>query len=338
MLLLVAASLQAWAAIPPDLYAAEVDAGAGQARAFGDALQRVLVKMTGSRDATADGLGDPAALVQQYRTLPDGRLWISFDPAALRRALDATNQPIWGEERPATLVWLAVDAGRGQREIVAAEPPPGGMTGGADSLGEARDALVDAGRDRGLPLLLPLVDSADLAAVSFADLWGDFTGPVTGASARYGADAILIGRARDPDPARARVQWTLLAGGDRYDWTGGIADGPEGAADRLAATLAAQQGGLRLVRLQVSAVDSVDAYGAVLAYLSGLSVVESCAVELVEADRVLFGLRVRGDVDQLMRTLALQRLLLPTDPATPSAEGAPAADLHYRVIGGPESG
>ncbi len=320
------------AAQVPDLYQAEVtlpEGDKGLDQAFAAALRQVLVKLTGRRAAggavIASQLGDPVALVEQYRNVSADRISVGFDAIALRRALDQAGLPVWAEERPATLVWLATDRGQGQRDILTSADGRGGARGSS-----ARRLLLNAGKARGLPLILPLVDAQDRGALSFADLWGDFTDPVVQASQRYRADAVLIGRARGADPRRAQVRWTLLSGGQRMDWTGTVASGPDEAADRLAMQLAADAGSKRRLRVKVAGLASFDAYGTISAYLSGLSSVVSCDVVEVIDDRAVFELQVRGSADQLMRTIALRRLLQPADPDIAGA----AADLYYVFAGG----
>jgi hypothetical protein len=77
-------------------------------------------------------------------------------------------------------------------------------------------------------------------------------------------------------------------------------------------------------------VSGLDAYARLETYLTGLSSVDQCELLEVREDRVLFSVSVRGDLDQLMRTIALQRLLQPADPQP----GAALADLHYVLVGG----
>ena len=53
----------------------------------------------------------------------DNTLWVSFDGEAIERTLREAGQTVWGIDRPLTLVWLAVDWGRGEREVIAADDP-----------------------------------------------------------------------------------------------------------------------------------------------------------------------------------------------------------------------
>ncbi len=309
-----------------DIYSAEVESAADEpaSRAFAEALRRVVVKVTGRRDAADSqvmaALGEPASFVQQYRRVASDRLRVGFDPVALKRRLDELNLPVWGESRPTTVLWLAVDGGSGRRQLLDAESPEGA---------QLREELLRAAEGRGLPVVLPLLDSEDLGQVSFSDVWGDFREPVVAASKRYRPDALLLGKLRGQDARFGRIRWTLVVGDEAASWSGGLAEGPGGAADRLAARLAAGTGGIRGIPLRVSGIEDLDSYGAVLNYLAALSIVEDCQVREVTGDRVLFDLKVRGQPDLLIRTLALGRLLSPDA----SADAASASELRYLLVG-----
>lgn len=305
--------------------------------AFAEALRGVLVKATGRTDAGRDPallarFGDPSRLVQQYRRDPAGRLWAQFDALAVRRGLEAAGLPVWSEDRPLTIVWLAFDAGGGERDVLG--------SGGSDSplVTALRRELTVAAEARGVPLVLPLRDSQDLAAVSYADVWGEFSEPVMKASARYRADAVLIGRARLVPAGMPDVRWTLTAGGERSDWRGNIADGPAGLAEhlaqRLASAPAAAGGTEEVVVLEVRGLASFDDYGLVLGYLTGLDVIESLEVARLRDDAVEFDLRLRGDRERLVRALAVRRIVEPVEGSDASAAGASAASfLRYRLGG-----
>lgn len=355
-LITILASASAFGARVENLYAVDVempaDSTAQLERAFDTALRQVLVRVTGSRasgedKAVFDSFGDAAALVQQYRIDPAGSVWVLFDSVAVKRILDRLGQPIWGDERPATLVWLVMDAGNGKREFLAArsnlinengiiEPATNDKIAANEAaLREILDATADA---RGVPLMLPLVDSTEVTSVSVSDVWGGFTESLQGASRRYNADAVLIGRARVFSSQRITVRWTLLVDDERYDWEGDVASGPDNLADFFAARLAGASGTPGQVLLQVDGVDSLDDYGRLSAYLDALEVVDSFAVNRVEDSAVLLSLSIRGDPDLLMRTIALQRVLQLEEnvalPGFPELSGA-APDLRYLLLSGP---
>ncbi len=326
-------SVPAGAVRVDSLYAAEVEllpGSAAQAQAFEAALSNVLVKVSG-----LPTLGEPAArrslvpdagrIVRQYSRLPGDRLRVEFDSAAVRAALDGAGQPVWGDERPLVAIWYAIDEGNGQRDILADEGAEGAATV------ELRERLAAAANDRGLPVVFPLLDTEDLATVSFSDIWGGFADPVLAASARYGADAVLIGRARDVSADASRVRWLLVSGAERIAWEGPVEAGPQQAAEALAQSLATYAKAADALRLQVDGVDSLDRFGRLQTYLRGLDVVRSARVTRVRDSRVEFELVVRGDAARLSRSLDSGGLLVRGErlPAGGIADTGRRPDLAY---------
>lgn len=336
-----------------NLYAAEVPLAGGSTAlpdAFDAALAQVLIKVTGRRDIAAAGdatapFGDASRFVQQYRIDADDRVWVRFDEVALRRELDRLGEPVWGAERPTTLVWLVLDEGFGQRRLIGGQPDDGVLPGSpgtpddGDVGTEILDTLNETADARGLPLILPLADTQEMIAIPLSDVWGGFTESLVGASERYGPDAILVGRAKPAAFDRIDVRWTLLLDEERFDWEGGVAGGPNDVADFFAARLATSVGSSSRIVLSVDRVDNLDAYGRLSNYLAELDLVEELAVEEVTGDRVVFRLKIRGDADRLMRSIALQRVLQPVDepmqaPVSDPFGNAGASSLHYRLIAG----
>ena len=331
-----------------DLYAAEVPLRSPEQldNSFRAALTQVLVKVTGRPEIVQDQIAlaafaNPSALVQQYRQSADGQVWVLFDRVALKNMLDGMGQPIWGADRPSTLVWVVVDSGGGRREILPAEPDADGEGSAftpdqpdraSRSARLIRQTLLNSARRRGVPVVLPLVDSEDLRKVSVADIWGGFTDSIEQASARYGADGVLIGRATARSSGSAQVRWSLLVGSERESWTGDVASGPERLADTLAARLATSRAGSRLLLLRVDGVDSLDAYGRVTSNLRKLSLVESFVVTHVQGNAFVYELDVRADAERLRRALSLRSVLEPDTNRAGTPIGATRApDLYYRL-------
>ncbi|MFU8820566.1 MAG: DUF2066 domain-containing protein [Gammaproteobacteria bacterium] len=290
------------------LYQAEAGFDGDRDAAFREALGVVLVRITGRRDVTgrpevAPLLANAAAYAQQYSQPAPDRFWAAFDGAALERELGQLRQPIWGTERPSTLLWIAVDAGGGNRFVVAS----------GDELEEEaalREALLAAARSRGLPMVFPLMDAEDRAHASFAEVWGGFEDSVLAVSARYGADAVLVGRLATADLERGR--WTLFAADGVERWSGTIAESIDRLADLFAARFAVVSSGeSRVVRLEVTGVDSIDDYGRISRFLGSLTAVESLGVETVEGDSITFRVSLRGEPETLDEAIRLGGLLRP---------------------------
>lgn len=334
-----------------DLYGASAELPGGSrsnlSRAFDAALSKVLVKVTGRREAAAPDyrralFSDASRLVQQYRMEDPRTVWADFDGEAIRSGLDASGQPVWGSDRPAVLVWMAVDAGGGDRTIIAAEPQSSTIRGGVPESDEnegpdaVRTVLEQSAADRGLPLVLPLVDAEDLSRLSFADLWGGFIDPVLDASDRYAADAVLIGRSGSASAEFTRVRWTLITRDEQIAWTGSVAEGPNGAADELAQRLATYANSAGRIRVQVRGMNSPTDYGAVSSYLRSIGIVERFDVVWVWDDTAEFDLVVRGDTTRFRQSVAGSRILSPaTGDNSPGVAFGRRPDLFYAFVGGP---
>jgi hypothetical protein len=321
----------------PSLFGADVDAtgasGSGLDSAFDNALAQVLVKLTGMSEAGAPAarkrfFPNPAALVQKYTVQPGNRLRVEFDPVAMRRALDKAGLPLWDADRPLVAIWLAIDDGEDARFILSDGSADTGDLSAA-SLEALQQALLTVASERGLPVVLPLLDAEDISRVTFADVWGEVREPIVAASARYGAEAVLIGRASSLDINSQSVRWTLLAGDEEAIWQGTVAAGPAEAAVVMSRQLAtyADAGGAQ--RVIVTGVSNLAQYGSLLQYFRSLPIVEQAAIARVDGQAVEFDLAVRGDAERLRRTLDTSMLLVATSRPQDTAAAASRPDLVY---------
>jgi hypothetical protein len=283
--------------------------------ALQDALQAVLVRVVGSRVlpiAAQDLLPRATSFVQGYgyETVGAGRelrLRARFDARAIEGALRAGGVSVWGDNRPAHIAWIALKDDGQQRAVLDA------------ASAEARaPALLATAEARGLPLQLPGMDATDRQLVTFNELWGGTVTGAEGASNRYNARMVLIGRV-GREGGRWLARWTLLSGeGASEDWTGMgatldqvLEDGVHELADRQAQRFAVRTGNARDLQLRVSGVDSLNDYGRTLNYLRGLGPVRAAQVEAAEPGTLLFRLRVEGDPETLLRVIAAGRVLRP---------------------------
>jgi hypothetical protein len=322
----------------PTLYTAEVpfDSAArnGRKSAYDLALNEILLRVAGSSlggdAATINRLfPDSSEYVIQFRQGAAGRLWVSFDGAAIERTLREDGQTVWGAERPLTVVWLAVDRGQGRREIVTADDPDNEQRDARSINRNARlrERVLEVAARRGLPLVFPLMDTTDIQNVTFSDIWGGFDEGVIGASRRYGADSILIGRIRTS--GGGRENWSYFFSGAERRWNGPPEQVVNQMADLLAAELAA--GGdapLSSVAISVAGIVSVDAYGNLSQILDNVSIIEEYRITEVSGDRVTVLVDVRGGAERLRRALQFSGLV-EQDPAQPLDDMADERSLEF---------
>ncbi len=313
--------LQGWlatplyAAVAPDFYLASVpvaDRGtAARQESLRTALAQLLVRISGDPSVhqypnAASLLTQPGRFVQQYQYVPGGRpdaldLSVVFDGNALEQAMRAAALPVWGRERPEIMAWVAVEE-RAQRRLLA-----------ADDEASVKVQLEQTARQRGLPLLLPLMDLEDQAAVNIADVWGGFVEPLRRAASRYRTQVMLLGR---------------VSGGGDY-WTGRwvldfnqqretfatqgssphavVSSGIEELANRMASQLAvrgveASSGAQMLV---VEGITSITDVARVSDYLQRLSLVDDVTLHRVAPGRVELLVTLNGGIGYLHQAVAV---------------------------------
>ena len=323
----------------PTLYTAEVpldeEADDPRAAAYRTALLEVLARVSGSEISDNEQVVDeifpvPEAYMTQFRPGAEGSLWVSFDGEAIERVLRNNGFTVWGHDRPLTLVWLAVDWGQGEREILAAEDPEEieSQSRTIDRNRLLRERLLEIAQRRGLPVLFPLLDTTDLQSVTFSDIWGGFDERIVAASARYDVNSVLIGRIRPASGQRNR--WTYRFGGEQRSWSGS----PEAVVAQVADLLAAEfaVGGdepLDRVVLNVSGVETVDAYGSVQKLLSEVAMIEAFRIDEVAGDTIRYEVEVRGGAARLRRALAFAGLI-EQEPANGFGETAASLEFFYK--------
>ena len=330
--LLMALPMVSARAATQDLFDAEVvvpnQTSGVRTRATSAALEEVLVRVAG-KDAVLETapakqmLKKPDALVQQYRYFyepgsepPLLKLWLRFDGDAIRNSLQQQGQSYWGSERPDTLVWLAVED-RGKRYVVS-----------ADDGSDVQQQIARAAKQRGLPVVFPLMDLEDQSQVRFSDIWGGFFENVMAASRRYNPQAVLIGRLNRSPSGGWSSRWHLEVAGKPAAWSGShqqldklSQQGIDDTADRLASSFAVARGSVHTntVSISVSGVDSLSDYARLSAYLKGLTAVSGMQVERVAGAEIDYVLQLNGSLDDLTRTVTIGTVLEPVASDIPGS-------------------
>ncbi|MGB7932531.1 MAG: DUF2066 domain-containing protein [Gammaproteobacteria bacterium] len=293
------------------------------------ALQEVLVRVTGQpdvlrRDSVRAMLDSPEQFVQQYRyyTVPESTpprlmLRVNFDGGSIQQALRQQGVAYWGKtERPEILLWLAVEDS-GTRYIVSAH----------DNSDAARE-LQAAARQRGIPLLLPLMDLEDQSRVRFTDVWGGFFDGLLAASARYKPGDVMIGRLNRDTSGGWEARWNMRDGRDSGSWRGNgdrlgdvLRAGIDTLSERLASGLAVAEAGpvTGMTSITVEDVNTLAAFARVDDYLSSLTTVRRLALERVDGSTLQYALQLAGSLDGLTQSIAIGTVLEPSPGGAPGA-------------------
>lgn len=319
--------------VVPDVAAADQRRAATQA-----AMARLLIRVTGSRNAPLEPalrsmIAAPEDFLTSYGLDRQGRALVGFRRSQVERVLTQVGMPVWGPERPLTLLWVAIDDGVGGRALLGANETNELGAAATPQLTEliatVRTEIGAAADERGVPVAWPLLDLEDLNAVTFTDVWGGFDDRIVAASMRYRADAVLIGRVR-PGLLGNEVEWLFVQGTQRQALpAAAVRDGLDVAADRYAADLSTV-GGASVTLLTVREVLTPADYGRVMSYLERQSVLESVDVESYGDGTLSLRVAARGDAQVLERVLALGGVLRPAFGTGAGSAGA----LIFEIAGG----
>jgi len=310
------------------LYEAEVpvadQSNGSRKRGISTALRSVLVKLSGDRNvfgrnATDYVIEHAENYVQQYeyrtknvdKDEPQASkrqlfLWVNFNANVLDEVLRKNGIPVWGKERPTTLVWLTAQNFE-YRRLIGLEDETGYMK-----------ILDERASQRGIALIYPLLDLEDTSRLKASDIWGGFSGPIIDASERYNTDAILTGSIEPLLENLWEGRWVAMISGQSVTWSsqGELPDivldeGIDGLADLLAQRFAQAGGNAYVsgVEIIVDGIDNYDHYTKVLKYLSSLNSVTNVEVKIAEISRVTFVLTAHGGEVAIAQAINLGNIL-----------------------------
>lgn len=304
-----------------------------------EALKEVLVRVSGLSAASALAMDEvlvsrPTGFVEQFRyrpfsadeiipPAPEGKknytqkLWLRFTEKSIATLLTAKGLPVWGQTRPVTLIWLAVDDQK-QRTLV-----------GSNTAHFSHDYIELEAKKRGLPFRLPLLDLADQLKLPVTDVWGNFEDTIFDASTRYQAEAILVGRIYLSFANTWHTRWTLYSGGKRQDWEvsntetlqGAINGGLSVTAEALSIrfTKANDSQASDTVMIQVKNVSNLGAYNKVIEYLKSFTIISDLQPYQVNRDNMFIKINSNSGRLGVAQAIGLGHMLV-LDTAQPVAQ------------------
>ena len=227
-------------------------------------------------------------------------LRVRFDNTAITTALRKSNQPLWNAARPQTLIWLAV------------QTPQGDTLLASDSDDLISKALKQDAFDRGLPIVLPIMDLRDLNAITADDVMRLDPVVIDAASKRYIADDVLAGKLYMNMRGQWQGRFMFITSGQFVNWqTQGKT--PEAAlhlamndlTNALASRYAALEGqGLQMkLILHVNNVTGLNDYADVVKYLRSLEAVTKVNVSEVDGQTLALDVTVMGGAEALNKAL-----------------------------------
>ncbi|MGE4259955.1 MULTISPECIES: DUF2066 domain-containing protein [unclassified Shewanella] len=297
--------------------------------ALREALGNVLLKNSGARGVLSNSmivekLSQASSMVTQFGYFDDqGQLKIRalFEHDRIIALLRAAGEPVWGRQRPLTLLWLAAD-NNSQPQIVA---------DGADI--DERKLFADASSQRGIPVLFPLMDLDDLQAVNINDVRGQFADAIARASNRYQTDYFAMGTL-EPVADGIRYQlalYTKTAGGQPFmlplvSDQNTVADKPAAVAAMMLALsdyfvsryAVADSGASQQTTVSFSGISQKQLVE-IEAFLKQLTAVKSFTMSKLQGEHVSYRLQLFGSVDELKNLFGLESRMTPL-PASNSSD------------------
>ena len=349
--LLLAAGLRpAGAVIVEDLFTVELPVAdqttSLRLESFSQAFKQVIVKVSGSDDALRSlafkrPIERSARYVKQFRyinrSLPDdeefdsGRLFlrIDFDQQLIEGLLREHNFPVWGRERPSSLLVISYDVNENIR-LVSDDATP-----------DLVEALDQAAIRYAVPVLFPLMDLEDIGMVSIGDVVSRQIDTIGTMASRYSPDALVVGQIIGRSGQGWQGDWEVRFADQIFKWRH-QASSKQGVVEQVIRHLArilaleyALEDHRRVEQsllLSVSAMDGIVHLIKVQDYLKSLNVVDSVRIATINRDVVTYRLRLRNDASDLQRLIEFGEVLEQEDFPQVNTRGEEQIILNYSYI------
>jgi uncharacterized protein len=313
------------------LYQAEIPVSSQSAQekthAIQDGLVRVLIKVSGNKQilekypALKASLSQADSLVQEYKYTSitgaakseSNLLSLHFDPDGVNRLLREAGAPIWEANRPLILVWLAYQGLNHPVDIVDS------------AKGLIQTQLKQSTGQRGLAVILPMMDMQDINTVTVNDVINKSLPTLQQAAARYDSNAMLVGHLSQNN-IDIESEWTLVLGADKWEWDvrgKSLQEVLNGLANNIADTLASRYATVvtdavqTQLSLKVAGVKQQNDLLQLIKYLQHLTSVADVQLASVAGSDVVLNVNLRGSKQAFIQVLAMGKKLIPAQD-TPS--------------------
>lgn len=193
--------------------------------AISEALQVVISRLTTDKEfaqnpVVKSALDDAASYVDQYRYVQGSNnngksslriLLVTFNKDTLMSMMRSSGLAVWGANREKILLWLVIE--QGEKQVLL----------DVDQDDEIEAALQRAVYEKGIPLLLPLMDLEEKQAISVKDILANNSNTITTVSARYDVATVLSGKLIKRRTCW-RSEWALHINNNVEKWTEPCAD------------------------------------------------------------------------------------------------------------------
>ncbi|MBB1488043.1 DUF2066 domain-containing protein [Oceanospirillum sediminis] len=264
------------------------------------AAEQYLAEFSYAENELSEVSGDSADTAGRYR------LQMRFDSRSVMQVLNSARVPVWGSNRPSTIVWLAIESANGRFIMNKTSNPL------------LAEIMSDEASRRGLPVKLPEMTAEERQNISVSDIWGQFSDRIQAASSGYNADVIFSGRMYREASGTWQARWIMIEEGSRKNYSLSssslrtlFAESVDTLADQLASQYAvnSQPGKTGAFSFRVKGLESIEDYARLNRYLNSLQITEN--VQVTELNKSVLGYKVllKGSSEQFISLLKLDSYL-----------------------------
>ncbi|AZG36569.1 DUF2066 domain-containing protein [Shewanella psychromarinicola] len=288
-----------------------------------EALAAVFIKNSGLPSVVLNPLvkaqiNTPEVILTQYGYYEkNGELMLkaSFDHQRIISTLRQAGLPVWGSQRPLTLLWMSVNENNEPTVLADA------------SSADIRIELAQESTNKGIPLLLPIMDLDDVMQVSITDVRGMFTDVLANASARYQADYFAVANVDtqggnvhfsfklfDKNRTNGVLQALISQQGNAADYKQATKQMMNILADYYISQYAiASTGNDVATQVSFTGLNNITQVVHVETYLRQLSAVKSIKLSQFKGDSATYSIALFSSVDDLQRLLNIDSRLSQLD-------------------------
>lgn len=339
------------AAVVEDLFSVELPVAdqttSQRLSVFNEAFRQVIVKVSGADDALEHPgfkrpLSNSSRYVLQFRYIQRrdenadafeaGQLFLRvvFNKDLVENLLRENDIPVWGKERPSTLLLINFDVNK-KAMLVSSDTSP-----------ELVDEIDAQAQRQGLPVLFPLLDLEDRVILGVQDVIDVNHSNMDQLAARYAPDAIMSGQVVGRVGKGWQGKWQARFADRLFDFTyrgSSRQDVLKQAIAQLAKILASEyalqtyKSFDQEILFTVDEVLQITDHIRVLSYLQSLDAVETARLVLIDGNMVTYRVKLRNTAEDLHRLITLGYVLEQLElPQINAATDDPTVLMNYRLI------
>tara|TARA_R110001583_G_scaffold19176_1_gene75382 strand:- start:18470 stop:19567 length:1098 start_codon:yes stop_codon:yes gene_type:complete len=282
------------------------------------ALIQVLIKVSGNNDIASLAetkllLKKTQHLVSQYGYQTEqGNKYFSalFDQAKINQSLRDMQQPVWGDTRPTTLIWLI-----NTNQLVSEQDIK------LDDDASLSLSLKQTQQMRGIQVQFPLMDLDDNLAVSVSDVRGRFYDHVANATLRYARGHFVVAELKDLGSEKWKLSWQLVQADSnskqhRILKSDQFIDSKSNVAIKMVNALADYYAGQYAIlenknekftqTIYINGINSLDKLAKLSRILDNLLAISSFSISSALGEQVSVDVKIKGSVESFKNTLLAQ--------------------------------